>query len=526
MSTQIRGSQIKQTTVTADRLVLTDITELSNLASVGTISTGVWQGTQLGASYVPKLNSITAPDGSVSLNDNKITNLATPTSDGDAATKQYVDTLSAGLRSFKEPARVASSGDVSISTPGATISGITMASGDRVLLHKQTDKTQNGIYVWTAADAPLTRAADANTSEELQPNHYLWVSEGANADQAFVMTANAPIVLGTTELTYVVFSGIASFNAGNGLVKNGNTIDVVSANSAIVANADNIALTLDGGTLAITGAGLKIANSGVGTGQISDNAVVAAKIDSSVAGDGLSGGGGFAFKVNTSGAVGIDSDNVVLKQGANVISALSVSHFSVDAGTFGIKSGGVGTGQIADNAVNGAKLDASVAGDGLQGGGGFALKVASANGGIVVNADNIALTLDGSTLAVGASGVKVASNGITATEIASNAVTTGKLIDNAVTAAKLDSSVLASGGGLTGAAGFGISVQNSFETPFGTVDGSNTSFALNHAPKSGTLLLFRNGLLQDSSDYSISSNNITFTSAPSSGDSVRAFYLY
>lgn len=447
MSTQIRGSQIKQTTVTADRLVLTDITELSNLASVGTIGTGVWQGTQLEANYVPALHAINAPTGAVSLNNQKITNLDTPTADTDAATKQYVDTLSAGLRSFKEPARVAASSNILISTPGSVISGVNMANGDRVLLIKQTDKTQNGIYVWTAADAPLTRAADANTASELQPNHYLWVSEGANADQAFVMTADAPIVLGTTELTYVQFSGLGQITAGNGLTKLGNTIDV-GAGDGIQADADSITVKLDGATLAKSEAGLKIANSGVGTGQ------------------------------------------------------------------------------IADNAVNGAKLDASVAGDGLQGGGGFALKVASANGGIVVNADNIALTLDGSTLAVGAGGVKVASNGITATEIASNAVTTAKLIDNAVTAAKLDSSVLASGGGLTGAAGFGISVQNSFETPTGTVDGSNAAFSLAHTPKSGSLLLFRNGLLQDASDYSLSSATVTFSAAPATGDSIRAFYLY
>ena len=38
-----------------------------------------------------KLNEFTAPDGAVSLNNQKITNLADPTADADAANKGYVD---------------------------------------------------------------------------------------------------------------------------------------------------------------------------------------------------------------------------------------------------------------------------------------------------------------------------------------------------------------------------------------------------------------------------------------------------
>jgi hypothetical protein len=42
------------------------------------------------------LNSITAPTGDLSMNSHKITNLATPTSNGDATTKLYVDNAVAG----------------------------------------------------------------------------------------------------------------------------------------------------------------------------------------------------------------------------------------------------------------------------------------------------------------------------------------------------------------------------------------------------------------------------------------------
>lgn len=43
------------------------------------------------------LDNITLPTSNVSLNNYKITNLSTPTLDSDAATKEYVDTNSAGL---------------------------------------------------------------------------------------------------------------------------------------------------------------------------------------------------------------------------------------------------------------------------------------------------------------------------------------------------------------------------------------------------------------------------------------------
>ena len=66
------------------------------------------------------------------------------------------------------------------------------------------------------------------------------------------------------------------------------------------------------------------------------------------------------------------------------------------------------------------------------------------------------------------------------------------------------------------------------ETPSGTVNGSNTAFTLANAPSpAASLQLFQNGILAiQGTDYALSGTGITFTSAPSTGAILNAFYRY
>jgi hypothetical protein len=67
------------------------------------------------------------------------------------------------------------------------------------------------------------------------------------------------------------------------------------------------------------------------------------------------------------------------------------------------------------------------------------------------------------------------------------------------------------------------------ETPSGTVNGSNVTFMLAHAPATGTLQLYRNGVRQQAgsgADYTLSGSTITFNAAPPSGDILIADYRY
>jgi len=65
------------------------------------------------------------------------------------------------------------------------------------------------------------------------------------------------------------------------------------------------------------------------------------------------------------------------------------------------------------------------------------------------------------------------------------------------------------------------------ETPNGTVDGVNTSFTTSNNPIfTSAHLLFVNGLLlQQGVHYTISSNTITMTIAPATGQSLLSVYI-
>ena len=125
---------------------------------------------------------------------------------------------------------------------GDVIDGVTLVAGDRVLLKDQSTASENGIYVAVASGAGAApRATDADTSAEVTTGMFTFVSEGTvNADNGFVLTTNDTITLGTTNLTFVQFSGAGQITAGAGLTKSGNTLDVVGTAARITVNADSV----------------------------------------------------------------------------------------------------------------------------------------------------------------------------------------------------------------------------------------------------------------------------------------------
>jgi len=162
-----------------------------------------------------------------------------PTLGTHATNKDYVDSKVTGL-SWKNPVVAASTGtNVNISAPGATLDGVTLTVGDRILLKDQTINNENLIYIFNGPAVPLTIAPDADTPAELV-NATVFVANGTvNFDTGWTQTG----VLGGGTVDWVQFSGSNTYVAGGGLTLTGNTFNV-GAGAGILVGADDISLSL------------------------------------------------------------------------------------------------------------------------------------------------------------------------------------------------------------------------------------------------------------------------------------------
>jgi hypothetical protein len=132
----------------------------------------------------------------------RILNLLDPTAAQHPATKAYVDSAIEGT-AWKDSVRVASTANINLASPGASVDGVAMVAGDRFLAKDQTAASENGIYVWNGAAVAATRAADANTAAELE-QAVTTVEEGTSAAATFRQTA-VNFTLGSGSVSWTTF---------------------------------------------------------------------------------------------------------------------------------------------------------------------------------------------------------------------------------------------------------------------------------------------------------------------------------
>lgn len=231
-----------------------------------------------GAEIVQRDGSV-AFTGNADLGSNRITNVATPTSDSDAATKGYVDTAVEGL-SPKGNARVATTANITLSGE-QTIDGV-LTSADRILVKDQSAASENGLYVtasgaWSRTD-DMAAGSDASGA-------YMFVEEGTtNADTFFVCTDNeGSAVVGTNNLTFSTYgagggggetntaSNVGSDGVGVFVQKTGvdfefRHVAAASAKVTVVNNSNDIDIDL--GSVAITDLSDVASKTGTGTAVV------------------------------------------------------------------------------------------------------------------------------------------------------------------------------------------------------------------------------------------------------------------
>lgn len=187
----------------------------------------------------------------IDLSNQRAVGAADATAATDLVTLQQLQAMVRGL-SWKDEVRVATTTNGTLATAyanGQTIDGVSLATGDRILLKDQTTHQDDGIHIVNASGAP-TRAVDADATGELE-NATVFVTSGTvNADKAFTQTATVTTV-GTTAQAWVQFGGGTSVTAGNGLTGT-TTISVLLDTSGL------------GSGLSVSGSGLKVDRSVIG----------------------------------------------------------------------------------------------------------------------------------------------------------------------------------------------------------------------------------------------------------------------
>jgi hypothetical protein len=282
----------------------------------------------------------------------------TPANDNSVPNKAYVDAVAEGLRVKDSCRAIATTSKTKSGTQ--TIDDVSLVADDRVLLTAQDTASENGV--WVVAAGAWSRPADFAAGGSASAA-FCFIEEGTSyADSGWVCTTDSGSdTIDTHDLAWSQFSGAGQITAGDGIQKSGNTLNVDVSDFA-------------------------------GTG-LEDDGSENLRIASSAAGDGLTGGSGSALAV--------DPDN---------------STVEISGGKVALKAAGVGSTQLASNAVTTAKItDANVT----------TAKIADAN----VTAGKLAS--DAVTT------VKVADDAITAAKIAAGAVGSSELASDAVTPAKL-----------------------------------------------------------------------------------------
>lgn len=153
-----------------------------------------------------------------------------PADDMEATPKTYVDAM---ILNGVESANIGKSA-ITVAVENINliglqeISGVTVKSGDRVLVKGQNNRKENGVYI--ASENAWVRSNDLNQDKHFKNNVIIIIKSGKYSGRRFALIS-INITLGSSDIEFIELTGSDDVIAGSGLTRSGNMLSLEAIGS-------------------------------------------------------------------------------------------------------------------------------------------------------------------------------------------------------------------------------------------------------------------------------------------------------
>ena len=262
------------------------------------------------------------------------------------ATKNELSSVASGL-TVLESADLASTTNYTINQPiTTTVDGVFPSTGSSILLKNQTNKYENGVYIFTSSSTLLTRRSDFNTVNNIKKGSYIFIKNGIDNKNSGFININNITTLNTDPIEFNLFTK-TEITAGNGISLSGSSVSLKTVSEGgIVFNSGSAEINLSG--TSIKGV-LPIVRGGTGANNL-DNLINLSTHTNGIlpvvkGGTGVSS---FANLINLS----TDTNDIlpIAKGGSGASSFANLINLSTDTnGILSVTKGGTGLSTLVPN---------------------------------------------------------------------------------------------------------------------------------------------------------------------------------
>lgn len=349
-----------------------------NLNSIGNVDSGNVNTGNLNASGILSVTGTQQSSiaGNLSMNNNIISNLATPINPFDAVTKQYADEIASNLHvhtsviAATTTTLAATTSGLITYNNGANGVGATLSTtgifdlidtvnvqtlGSRILVKNEGNQVWNGVYTYSNPTT-IIRATDFDSSANVAGGDFVFVTSGdVNINTGWIETT-PNVIVGTSNIVFSQFVGPGTYTAGIGLTLTASQFSI--SNTGVTSgdygsgdivptfvvnpqgqltSASNITITANAANLTGDRLASNIINSNLSSVGILNNLSVTGNIT----GNYILGNGDYITNINANNIIGITSNanystyagTAFNVSGSNVVGQVANANYATYTGT-------------------------------------------------------------------------------------------------------------------------------------------------------------------------------------------------